>query len=76
MCSDCACGGHSVGEYPVTYNPTWTDGDRVAVGDYVRLAYLRELTEAVNRSEVPGGGGFTDPFLTGERKFIRTKHIN
>jgi len=156
----------------VAYNPDWTDGDRVAVGDHARLTYLRELTEAVNRrfnvlyapavdysaytgggfirpqicagslvtpphlrlavteriishgragclggspaspssmkwlwpeagadfgkeisyavtppegkvsiwsylgSEVPGGGGFTDPFLTGERKFIRAKHVN
>lgn len=151
---------------------TWTDKNRVEVGDPIRLAYLTELTQAVNRrmnvlyrnsydysaytgggyvrpqiyagslltpphlrlavteriiandsagclggspasptkcewlwpvagadygkpisyavtppegkvsiwsylgSEVPGGGGFTDPFLAGQKKFIRAKHIN
>ena len=33
----------------MAYNPDWTDGDRVAVGDHARLAYLSELTETVNR---------------------------
>ena len=33
----------------MAYDPDWTDGDHVAVGDPQRLTYLRELTEAVNR---------------------------